>query len=414
MRHGRDMFVSPLSVYFLLRSVAISSSSSFSLSQLLFSQKVGIGLCRLPELTLSSPSQKRCVAKLEAICPSSGGSHSLKSIISLSGFPFLRLSLLQRPQICSRPLPPPQTKLNNLQQSTFLAEAWIFFFLYSFVLVSTFISFHLEDIFYYSYKMGKPFNPPAFFQPICLNSFVLKLFERIMLSRLFFFRESNSIPSPRRAGFRLVGLFSIQFCSFLSSFRMSLTSTARAHGRFLPRSTFSKLSTLSGIHRFSTNLFWLALFLALHIELNFSFLISALVWLFKITKIAPFEPVEVFCVLYLSLFLSMIFLRLCLPLSAALLVLTIWPFVPSSLQSLLLWRLYKVLSFNWSASLNTGVFLSIRENVRPISRWISNKQLPAPPSYSTAPFPSLQLHSNFLGINFKPHSFVFLRTTHLR
>ena len=125
--------------------------------------------------------------------------------------------------------------------------------------------------------MGKPLNPPAFFQPICLTFFVLKLLERIMLSRLFFFRESNSIPSPRRAGFRLVGLFSVQFCSFLSSFRMSLTSTARAQGRFLPRSTFLKLSTLSGIHLFSTNLFWLAFFLALYIELNFSFLIGACV-----------------------------------------------------------------------------------------------------------------------------------------
>ena len=51
--------------------------------------------------------------------------------------------------------------------------------------------------------MGKPLDSPASFRPISLTSCVSKLFERIILSRLLFFLESNSILlSPRQAGFR--------------------------------------------------------------------------------------------------------------------------------------------------------------------------------------------------------------------
>ena len=53
-----------------------------------------------------------------------------------------------------------------------------------------------------THKMGKPLDSPAFFRPISLISCVSKLFERIILSRLLFFLESNSILSPRQAGFR--------------------------------------------------------------------------------------------------------------------------------------------------------------------------------------------------------------------
>ena len=52
------------------------------------------------------------------------------------------------------------------------------------------------------YKMGKLLDSPASFRPISLTSCVSKLFERIILSRLLFFLESNSILSPRQAGFR--------------------------------------------------------------------------------------------------------------------------------------------------------------------------------------------------------------------
>ena len=52
------------------------------------------------------------------------------------------------------------------------------------------------------HKMGKPLDFPASFRPVSLTSCVSKLFERIILSRLFFFLESNSILSLRHAGFR--------------------------------------------------------------------------------------------------------------------------------------------------------------------------------------------------------------------
>ena len=54
------------------------------------------------------------------------------------------------------------------------------------------------------HKVGKPFDSPASFRPISLASCVSKLFERIILSRLLFFLQSNSILSPRQAGFRPV------------------------------------------------------------------------------------------------------------------------------------------------------------------------------------------------------------------
>ena len=51
-------------------------------------------------------------------------------------------------------------------------------------------------------KMGKPLDSPASLRSISLIFCVSKLFERIILSRLLFFLESNCILSPRQAGFR--------------------------------------------------------------------------------------------------------------------------------------------------------------------------------------------------------------------
>ena len=49
--------------------------------------------------------------------------------------------------------------------------------------------------------MEKPLDSPAFFRPSFYTSCVSKLFECIILSRLLFFLESNSILSPHQADF---------------------------------------------------------------------------------------------------------------------------------------------------------------------------------------------------------------------
>ena len=153
---------------------------------------------------------------------------------------------------------------------------------------------------------------------------------------------------------------------------MDLTNPGRALGRFCLLLFSLKLSTLSGIPPFSTNSFRLASLFALLVGLNLFFLIGALVWFIKITKVVSFESVEVLrkdlCLaLYFSLSSSMIFLLLCLLPSAALFMLTIWPFGPPPHQSLLRCGPHEELCFDWSADLSTGVFLSIRANVRPPS-----------------------------------------------
>ena len=53
-----------------------------------------------------------------------------------------------------------------------------------------------------THKMGKPLDSPASFRLNSLTSCASKLFERIILSRLLFFLESNSILSPHQVGFR--------------------------------------------------------------------------------------------------------------------------------------------------------------------------------------------------------------------
>ena len=115
-------------------------------------------------------------------------------------------------------------------------------------------------------------------------------------------------------------------------------------------------------------------------------------WFFKITKVVPFESAEVFrkdpfLALYFSPYSLMIFRPLCLLPSAVLFTLTIWPFGPPPPRSPLRWRPHKELCFDWSAGLSTGVFLSIRANVRPrSSQWIPTKltsSYSAPASVST-------------------------------
>ena len=151
---------------------------------------------------------------------------------------------------------------------------------------------------------------------------------------------------------------------------MDLTKPGRALGQSCLLLISRKLSTLCGIRSFPQTHFDWAPSLLCFARLNLFFLIGALVWSIKITKVVPFESVEVFrkdpfLALYFSLSSLMIFRLLWLLSSAALFTLTIWPFGPPPPRSLLRWRPHKELCFDWSTGLNTGVFLSIRANARP-------------------------------------------------
>ena len=132
---------------------------------------------------------------------------------------------------------------------------------------------------------GLSLSPPAY--QSCLNASFYPVYSSFW----------NLIPFsiPARPVSALDGLHSIKFCTFLSPFRMGLTNPGRALERSSLLSISLKLLTLSGIPPFSTNLFRLASLLALLVELDLFFLIGALVWFFKITKVVPFESVEVFC-----------------------------------------------------------------------------------------------------------------------
>ena len=101
-------------------------------------------------------------------------------------------------------------------------------------------------------------------------------------------------------------------------------------------------------------------------------------------------PQGSFLAVYFSPSLLMIFRPLCLLPSAALFTLTIWPFGPPPPRSPLRWRPHKELCFYWSAGLSTGVFLSIRANVRLPSQWIPTKLTSNPTSsYSGSPSTAL-------------------------
>ena len=82
----------------------------------------------------------------------------------------------------------------------------------------------------------------------------------------------------------------------------------------------------------------------------------------------------------------MIFRPLCLLPSAVLFTLTIWPFGPPPPWSPQRWWPHKELCFDWTAGVSTGVFLSIRANVRPPSpQWIPTKLTSSPTSSYSAP-----------------------------
>ena len=234
------------------------------------------------------------------------------------------------------------------------------------------------------HKMGKPLDS---FRSIFLTSCVSKLFERIILSRLLFFLESNFILSPCQAGFQ-PGRSTLDQILFLSqSILDGFNKPRHGSGTILSTIDFSKAFD-SASHPALFHKLISAGLPPCFAHRTLSFLVGALAWFIKITKAAPFESVEVFCkflALYFSLSSSMIFRHLCLLLSAALFTLTIWPFGPPPPRSSLWWMPHKELCFDWRAGLSTGVFLSIRANVKFPSQWIPTKLTSSSTSSCLAP-----------------------------
>ena len=250
--------------------------------------------------------------------------------------------------------------------------------------------------------MGKSLDSPAFFRPISLTSCVSKPFERIILSRLLFFRESNSILSPRQAGF-CPGRSTLDQILYLSqSISDGFNKPKPGSQRSCLLSISLKLLTLSGIPLFSiTHFGWPPPCFARWTQSFLSDRRASVV--FQNHKSRSFRVrrgVPQGCVLdlYFSLSSLMIFRHLCLLPSAALFTLTIWPFGPPRHWSPLRWRPHKELCFDWSAGLSTGVFLSIRENVRlPSSQWIPTRLTSNSASSYSAPVSVLIPLQPFLG-----------------
>ena len=234
------------------------------------------------------------------------------------------------------------------------------------------------------HKMGKPLDSPASF---CVS----KLFERIILSRLLFFLESNFILSPRQAGFRS-GRSTLDQILYLSQSISDGFNKPRQGSRTI-------LSTIDFSKAFDS-VWHPALFHKLisaglppcFARWTQSFLSDRRACVvhqnhkgrsFRVRRGIPQGSVlgPVF-----SLSSLMIFQHLCLLPSAALFTLTIWPFGSPHPRSLLRWMPHKELCFDWSADLSTGVFLSIRANVRPpSSQRIPTKLTSNPTSSYLAP-----------------------------
>ena len=157
--------------------------------------------------------------------------------------------------------------------------SWTLHFFLSIWKISSIIHIH---------KMGKPLDSTASFLPISLTSCVSKLFERIILSRLLFFLESNSILSPRQAGFR-PGWSTLDQILYLSqSISGGFNKPRPGSWTILSTIDFSKAFDsvwhLALFHKFIS-----AFLLVLLVGLNLSFLIGALAWFIKITSSRSFR-----------------------------------------------------------------------------------------------------------------------------
>ena len=138
------------------------------------------------------------------------------------------------------------------------------------------------------HKMGKPLDSSASLRPISLTSCVSKLFERIILSRLLFFLESNSIISPRQAGFRFGQSTLDQFLYLSQSISNGLNKPRLGSHAILSIIDFSKACD-SVLH---PALFGWPPSLLCSLDSIFPFLIGALGLFMKIKKVPSFESLR--------------------------------------------------------------------------------------------------------------------------
>ena len=218
------------------------------------------------------------------------------------------------------------------------------------------------------HKMGKPLDFSASFRPIFLIFYVSKLFERIILSRL----ESHSILSSRQAGSRPERSILDQILFLSQSISNGFNKLRQGSRTILSTIDFSKAFD-SVWHPALYHKLISAGLSPCFARWTPSFLPDRRACVvYQNRKVVSFESVEVFredpfLALYFSLSSLIISRLLCLPPSAALFTLTIWPFGPPPHRSPLRWRQHMELCFDWIADWSTGVFLSIRANVRPPS-----------------------------------------------
>ena len=164
--------------------------------------------------------------------------------------------------------------------------------------------------------MEKLLNSPASFRPISITSYISKLFENIFLWCLLFFSQSSSILSPRRASFRLgwstLGQILFFSQSILDEFNKPNPNSRTILTTIDLSEAFNSVWHSTLFHKLISASLPLTLLVGFNL---FSYRHACAI--FKITKVVPFESVEVFCkdlflAVYFSFFSSIIFLLLCL------------------------------------------------------------------------------------------------------